>query len=68
MQQNVQAQHQANSGSNATASRTAYQQSQNSVSHVPNENNVQKSVSIEKERTAFRCPDCSKSFKHASGY
>ena len=67
MQQHVQAQQQATSASSAAPSRITYQQSHNPVSNVPNDHNAQKSVSIEKEKTVFRCPDCSKSFKHASG-
>jgi uncharacterized C2H2 Zn-finger protein len=67
MQQHVQAQQQATSASSAAPSRITYQQSHNPVSNVPNDHNAQKSVSIEKEKTVFRCPDCSESFKHASG-
>ena len=71
-QQHVQAQqhaaHQhATAATTATASRPIYQAVQTTASNIPNDHHVQKPATTEKEKTVFRCPDCSKSFKHASG-
>ena len=71
MQQNVQAaQQQALSGASSNIpSRPTYQQPHNPLSNVIHDHNSQKTGigSSEKEKSVFRCPDCSKSFKHASG-
>ena len=66
MQQNVQAQQQATTTANLTST---YDQNPNSISNGSNSNHlIQKKTTLaEKEKIVFRCPDCSKSFKHASG-
>ena len=71
MQQNVQAaQQQALSGASSNIpSRPTYQQPHVPLSNVIHDHNSPKTGigSSEKEKSVFRCPDCSKSFKHASG-
>ena len=70
MQQNVQAQQQATTTANLTSTpRVTYDQTPNSISNGSNNDHlIQKKTTLaEKEKIVFRCPDCSKSFKHASG-
>ena len=66
-QQNATMQQHINTTSSATASMPTYQEFPNTALNISNDHNVQKSLITEKEKTVFRCPDCSKSFKHASG-
>ena len=70
MQQNVQAQQQATTASSITSTpRVTYEQNPSVASNgTSNDHMIQKKAALaEKEKIVFRCPDCSKSFKHASG-
>ena len=71
MQQNVQAQQLATTASSVSTThrvQTYDQPSSVASNGSNNDHHVQKKAIIaEKEKIVFRCPDCSKSFKHASG-
>ena len=70
MQQNVQAQQQATTAASITSTpRVPYDQNPHTTSNGTNNDHLgqKKAILAEKEKVVFRCPDCSKSFKHASG-